>query len=60
MSNGPFNGNGIPVDFNLEGSKIETKKLQQSLVYSYLEFFIRNDNNDYYKKLFYNHGGDSI
>ena len=80
MKEGPFSGNGIPVDFKSKGSKIftdsyyellkktleskdlflnskiQTKTLQQALVYPYLEFFIRNDNNNYYKKLFYNRG----
>ena len=34
----------------------DTKDLQQSLVYPYLEYFIRNDKNNYYKKLLYNRG----
>ena len=34
----------------------ETTKIQQKLLYPYLEFFIRNDNNDYYKNLFFNRG----
>ena len=34
----------------------DTTKLQQRLLYPYLEYFIRNDNNDYYKNLFYNRG----
>ncbi len=34
----------------------DTKKFQEKLLYPYLEFFIRNDNNDYYKKLFFNRG----
>jgi len=37
-------------------SRQDTKKLQQSLVYPYLEYFIRNDKNNYYKKLLYNRG----
>ena len=39
-----------------QNSKTQTKQIQQSLVYPYLEYFIRNDNNGYYKKLFYNRG----
>ena len=34
-------------------SKEETKNLQKSLLYPYLEFFIRNDKDDFYKKLFF-------
>ena len=34
----------------------KTKLLQKELLYPYLEFFIRNDNNDYYKNLFFNRG----
>ena len=34
----------------------DTKKFQEKLLYPYLEFFIRNDNNDYYKNLFFNRG----
>ena len=34
----------------------DTAKLQQRLLYPYLEYFLRNDNNDYYKNLFYNRG----
>lgn len=80
MNNGPFNGNGIPVDLNIENdairndpyyvllknilnsknlfenTKVQTHKLQVSLIYPYLEYFIRNDNNNYYKKLFFNRG----
>ena len=37
-------------------SSNDTKKLQKKLLYPYLEFFIRNDNNNYYKNLFYNRG----
>jgi len=37
-------------------SKEETKNLQKSLLYPYLEFFIRNDKNNFYKKLFFNRG----
>ena len=40
----------------LHGSKEDTKKLQQSLIYPYLEYFIRNDKDNYYKKLLYNRG----
>ena len=31
--------------------KEETKNLQKSLLYPYLQFFIRNDKDDFYKKL---------
>ena len=34
----------------------KTKLLQKELLYPYLEFFIRNDNNNYYKNLFFNRG----
>ena len=34
----------------------DTKKFQEKLLNPYLEFFIRKDNNDYYKKLFFNRG----
>jgi len=34
----------------------DTKNLQSKLLYPYLEFFLRNENNDYYKKLFYSRG----
>ena len=37
-------------------SREQTKNLQKSLLYPYLEFFIRNDRNDFYKKLFFNRG----
>ena len=37
-------------------SSNDTKKLQKKLLYPYLEFFIRNDNNNYYKNLLYNRG----
>ena len=40
----------------LNSSREETKKLQKSLLYPYLEFFIRNDPYDFYKKLFFNRG----
>lgn len=40
----------------LNSSREQTKKLQKSLLYPYLEFFIRNDQNDFYKKLFFNRG----
>ena len=41
----------------MESLSIEkTKKLQKELLYPYLEFFIRNDNNNYYKNLFFNRG----
>ena len=40
----------------LNNSREETKKLQKSLLYPYLEFFIRNDQNDFYKNLFFNRG----
>ena len=39
-----------------KNSTEDTKKLQKRLLYPYLEFFIRNDNNDYHKNLFYNRG----
>ena len=38
----------------LNNSRDETKNLQKSLLYPYLEFFIRNDKNNFYKKLFFN------
>ena len=31
----------------------DTHKLQSKLLYPYLEFFVRNEKNDFYKKLFY-------
>lgn len=34
----------------------ETKNLQQELLYPYLNFFLRNDKKDYYKKLFLSRG----
>ena len=34
----------------------DTKNLQSKLLYPYLEFFLRNEKNDYYKKLFYSRG----
>ncbi|MFL2798114.1 MAG: hypothetical protein ACJZ89_00745, partial [Paracoccaceae bacterium] len=34
----------------------ETKNLQQELLYPYLNFFLRNDKKDYYKKLFSSRG----
>ena len=40
----------------VNNTREETKKLQKSLLYPYLEFFIRNDRNDFYKKLFFNRG----
>ena len=40
----------------VNNSKEETKNLQKSLLYPYLEFFIRNDKDDFYKKLFFNRG----
>ena len=40
----------------VNNSREETKNLQKSLLYPYLEFFIRNDKNDFYKKLFFNRG----
>ena len=40
----------------VNNTREETKNLQQSLLYPYLEFFIRNDRNDFYKKLFFNRG----
>ena len=40
----------------LNNSREETKKLQKSLLYPYLEFFIRNDQNEFYKNLFFNRG----
>ena len=32
----------------VNNSREETKNLQKSLLYPYLEFFIRNDKNDFY------------
>ena len=40
----------------VNNSREETKNLQKSLLYPYLEFFIRNDKNNFYKKLFFNRG----
>ena len=40
----------------VNNSREETKNLQKSLLYPYLEFFIRNDKDDFYKKLFFNRG----
>ena len=34
----------------------DTHKLQSKLLYPYLEFFVRNEKNDFYKKLFYSRG----
>ena len=36
----------------VNSSREETKNLQKSLLYPYLEFFIRNDKNDFYKNYF--------
>ena len=44
--------NNIMDNFSIEKTKI----LQKELLYPYLEFFIRNDNNNYYKNLFFNRG----
>ncbi len=40
----------------VNNSRVETKQLQKSLLYPYLEFFIRNDNNNFYKNLYFNRG----
>ena len=40
----------------LNNSREETKNFQKSLLYPYLEFFIRNDQNEFYKNLFFNRG----
>ena len=44
--------NNVMETFSIEKTKI----LQKELLYPYLEFFIRNDNNNYYKNLFFNRG----
>ncbi len=40
----------------VNNSRVETKQLQKSLLYPYLEFFLRNDNNNFYKNLYFNRG----
>ena len=40
----------------VNNSRVETKQLQKSLLYPYLEFFIRNDKNNFYKNLYFNRG----
>ena len=37
-------------------SREDTTKLQQDLLYPYLNFFLRNDKKNYYKKLFFSRG----
>ena len=39
-----------------EYTQERTSSLQQELLYPYLNFFLRNDKNDYYKKLFFSRG----
>jgi len=40
----------------VNNSRVETKQLQKSLLYPYLEFFIRNDKNNFYKNFYFNRG----
>ncbi len=47
-----LNGENILNKFSIE----DTKKLQKKLLYPYLEFFLRNEKKDFYKKLFYSRG----
>ena len=47
-----LNGENILNKFSIE----DTKKLQKKLLYPYLEFFLRNEKKDFYKKLFYSSG----
>ena len=39
-----------------EYTQERTSNLQQELLYPYLNFFLRNDKNNYYKNLFFSRG----